>query len=139
MGSEKWLSAKPSTHLWSSCKPTSISGWRITTTTGHIQGIYCFGNTLMQTFLDSRQLAWDKIWIGRYRPLRPLLDDLVCQIKFRLLHVIGPDGLANCSSRISRQGSFSFPLLRSAALARVFEELSRSFGLWIGEVCSLID
>src|SRR5215471_10737299 len=64
MGSEKWLSAKPSTHLWSSCKPTSISGWRITTTTGHIQGIYCFGNTLMQTFLDSRQLAWDKIGSG---------------------------------------------------------------------------
>ena len=35
-------------HIWSSCKPTSISGWRITTTTGHIQGIYCFGNTPMR-------------------------------------------------------------------------------------------
>jgi len=24
-------------------------------------GKYCFGKTPMQTFLDSRQLAWDKI------------------------------------------------------------------------------
>jgi hypothetical protein len=49
-------------------------------------GKYCFGKTPLQTFLDSRQLAWDKIWIGRLRPLWPSLDDLVCQIKFWLLH-----------------------------------------------------
>jgi len=50
-------------------------------------GKYCFGKTPMQTFLDSRQLAWDQI-LDR-EAVRPLLVDLVCQIKSWLLHLMG--------------------------------------------------
>jgi hypothetical protein len=50
--------------------------------TGHIRGSIALAKTPMQTFLDSRQLAWDKILDRRYRPLRLLPDYLLCQIKF---------------------------------------------------------
>jgi hypothetical protein len=45
----------------------SCARWKITIIAVRIPGKYCFGKTPMQTFLDSRQLAWDKI-LDRERP-----------------------------------------------------------------------
>ena len=53
-----------------------------TTTTGPIRGSIALAKLPCRPSWILGSSLGIRFWIGRYRSLRPLLDDLVCQIKF---------------------------------------------------------
>src|ERR1700753_3370774 len=61
MSSTAWRSGSAYIHLWSSYKRTWTCGWKKYNQNRPHSGKYCFGKTPLQTFLDSRHLADEKM------------------------------------------------------------------------------